>query len=139
MRWLGGIIDSVDMNLRRFKFKLWKIVKDRGVWHAAVRGVAKSRTQLNDFTFTFFHFHTKKLLIIHLKFQLSCCCSVTQSCPTLCNPMNGRTPGLPVIHQHPEFTQTHVHSVISSSVVPFSSCPQYLTASESFPMSQLFA
>ena len=39
MRWLDGIIDSVDMNLRRFKFKLWKIVKDRGVWHAAVHGV----------------------------------------------------------------------------------------------------
>ena len=74
------------------------------------------------------------------------CCKVIQfssvqslSHVRLCNPMNGRTPGLPVIHQHPEFTQTHVHSVISSSVVPFSSCPQYLTASESFPMSQHFA
>ena len=37
--------------------------------------------------------------------------SVTQSCPTLCNPMNHSTPGLPVHHQHPEFTQTHVHRV----------------------------
>ena len=36
--------------------------------------------------------------------------SVTQSCPTLCNPMNCSTPGLPV-HQLPEFTQTHVHQV----------------------------
>ena len=35
--------------------------------------------------------------------------SVTQSCPTLCNPMNHSTPGLPVHHQLPEFTQTHVH------------------------------
>ena len=35
--------------------------------------------------------------------------SVTQSCPTLCNPMNCSTPGLPVHHQLPEFTQTHVH------------------------------
>ena len=35
--------------------------------------------------------------------------SVTQSCPTLCNPMNGSMPGLPVHHQLPEFTQTHVH------------------------------
>ena len=35
--------------------------------------------------------------------------SVTQSCPTLCDPMNCSTPGLPVIHQLPEFTQTHVH------------------------------
>ena len=54
--------------------------------------------------------------------------------------------GLPVHHQLPEFTQTHVHRVsdaiqpaISSSVVPFSSCPQSLPASESFPMSQLLA
>ena len=37
--------------------------------------------------------------------------SVTQSCPTLCDPMNCSTPGLPVHHQLPEFTQTHVHRV----------------------------
>ena len=37
--------------------------------------------------------------------------SVAQSCPTLCNPMNRSTPGLPVHHQLPEFTQTHVHRV----------------------------
>ena len=37
--------------------------------------------------------------------------SVGQSCPTLCNPMNHSTPGLPVHHQLPEFTQTHVHRV----------------------------
>ena len=37
--------------------------------------------------------------------------SVTQSCPTLCDPMNHSTPGLPVHHQLLEFTQTHVHWV----------------------------
>ena len=37
--------------------------------------------------------------------------SVTQSCPTLCDPMNCSTPGLPVHHQLPEFTQTHIHRV----------------------------
>ena len=37
--------------------------------------------------------------------------SVTQSCPTLCDPMNRSTPGLPVHHHLPEFTQTHVHWV----------------------------
>ena len=35
--------------------------------------------------------------------------SVTQWCPTLCDPMNCSTPGLPVHHHLPEFTQTHVH------------------------------
>ena len=37
--------------------------------------------------------------------------SVAQSCPTLCNPMDCSTPGLPVHRQLPEFTQTHVHLV----------------------------
>ena len=71
--------------------------------------------------------------------------SVAQLCPTLWDPRNSSTPGLPVHHQLPEFTQIHLpssrwcHPAISSSVVPFSSCPQSLPASESFPMSQLFA
>ena len=68
--------------------------------------------------------------------------SVAQSYPTLCDPMNRSMPGLPVHHQLPEFTQTHVRRVgdaISSSVVPFSSCPQSLPASGPFPVSQLFA
>ena len=43
--------------------------------------------------------------------------------------MNGSTPGLPVHHQLPEFTQTHVHRVSDAIVVPLSSCPQSLPAS----------
>ena len=43
--------------------------------------------------------------------------SVIQSCPTLCNPMNRSTPGLPVHHQLPEFTQTHAHWV-SDAIQP---------------------
>ena len=71
--------------------------------------------------------------------------SVAQSCPTLCNPMNRSTPGLPVQHQLPEFTQTHVrrvgdaiqpsHPLLSPSPPAFNPSP----ASESFAMSQLFA
>ena len=62
----------------------------------------------------------------------------------LCNPMNCSTPGLPVHYQLPEFTQTRplsqwCHPAISSSVVPFSSCPQSLPASESFPMCWSFS
>ena len=47
-------------------------------------------------------------LLNHLSVQFS---SVAQSCPTLCDPMNRITPGLPVHHHLPEFTQTHVHRV----------------------------
>ena len=43
--------------------------------------------------------------------------SVTQSCPTLCDPMNRSTPGLPVHHRFPEFTQTHIHRV-SNTIQP---------------------
>ena len=71
--------------------------------------------------------------------------SVAQSCPTLCNPMNHSTPGLPVHSPTPEVysdscpSSQWCHPAISSSVIRFSSCPQSLPASESFPMSQLFA
>ena len=50
----------------------------------------------------------------HASVQFS---SVTQSCPTLCNPMNRGTPGLPVHHQLPEFTQTPAHQV-SDAIQP---------------------
>ena len=59
--------------------------------------------------------------------------SVTQSCPTLCDPMNCSTPGLPVHHQLPEFTQTHVHRVgdaIQPSHPPSSPSPPALNPSQ---------
>ena len=52
-----------------------------------------------------------------LSIQFSQFSSVAQSCLTLCNPMNCSTPGLPVHHQLPEFTQTHVHRV-SDAIQP---------------------
>ena len=86
--------------------------------------------------------HTMYLYVCSL-YQFS---SITESCPTLCKPMDCSTAGLPVC---PSLTlrvywnscplSRWCHPIISSSVVPFSSCLQSLLASGSFPMSQFFA
>ena len=100
---------------------------DRGAWWATVHGVAESDTA--ECT----HMHTA---------QFS---SVAQSCPTPCDSVNHSTPGLPVHHQLPEFTQTYVHRVgdaiqpsrpLSSPSPPALNLPQH---QGSFPMSQFFA
>ena len=82
---------------------------------------------------------SRSILISSVQFS-----SVTQSCPTLCDPMNCSTPGLPVHHQLPESTPNPCplcrwcHPTIPSSIIPFSSCLQSFLASGSFQMSQLF-
>ena len=53
-------------------------------------------------------FQARVEFILKVSIQFS---SVTQSCPTLCDPMNSSTSGLPVHHQLPEVTQTHIHRV----------------------------
>ena len=79
--------------------------------------------------------NTKTLLLLF---------SSVQSRPTVCDPMNRSTPGLPVHHQLPEFTQTHVHRVrdaIQPSHPLWSPSPPAPNPSQhqSFPVSQLFA
>ena len=77
--------------------------------------------------------------ILHVQFS-----SVSQSCPTLCDPMNGSTPGFPVLLLSPRICLNSCplswwhHPTISSSVVPFSSCLQLFPAPGSFPVSRLF-
>ena len=67
--------------------------------------------------------------------------SVAQSCLTLCDPMNASPPcpsPAPGVHSDSRPSSQWCHPAISSSAIPFSSCPQSLPASESFPMSHLF-
>ena len=76
-------------------------------------------------------------MIVSLPFHEHDCCSVAQSCPTLCNSMDCSTPGFPVFHYLPEFAQTHGHWVRDAA--PFSCCLQSFPASGSFPVNKLFA
>ena len=83
--------------------------------------------------------HSLLICIISVQFS-----SVTQSCPTLCDPMNHSTPALPVHHQTAGvYTNScplsqWCHPTMSSSVTPFLFCLQSFPASGSFPMSQFF-
>ena len=72
------------------------------------------------------------IMFCHKVFSAACCCSVTQSCLTLCNALYCSMPGFPVLHHLPEFAQTHVHWV-GDAIHP--SCP-LSSPSPAFNLSQ---
>ena len=102
-------------------------------WFPAIPLHGLNKSVSSDLSILIFHSLLSSVQFSH---------SVTSN---LCDPINRSTSGLPVHYQLPEFTQTQhpssrwYHPAISSSAIPFSSCPQSLPASGSFPMSRLFA
>ena len=67
-----------------------------------------------------------------------CCCSVTRSCLTLCDPVDCSTPGFPVLHCLPEFVQTHVHWV-GDVIQPSHLCHPLLLLPSIFPSIRVFS
>ena len=76
------------------------------------------------------------LCILQKEYHSISCCSVTQSCPTLCDPMNCSTPGLPVHHRLPDSPQTHVH-LISDAILFL--CRPLLLLPSVFPSVRVFS
>ena len=99
---------------------------DKGVWQATVCGVTKSQTQLSNSHFTSIHF-SHSVVSDSLRPHESK--HTRPPCPS----------PTPRVHSNSCPSGRWWHPAISSSVIPFSSCPQSLPASESFPTSQLFA
>ena len=120
---------------------------DRGVWWATVYGVAKSCTWLNDWTTainSYTYIHKCKYSSSQLRIQFS---SVQFSHSVVSDSLrphesqHTRPPcpsPTPRVHSDSRPSSPWCHPAISPSVIPFSSCPQSLPVSESFPMSQLF-
>ena len=143
MRRLDSITDWMDMSLSR----LWKIVKDRETWCAAVRGVTKSPDTtgwLNNNNGPYdFYCNLSTFLLSYEKRQTVGLLLAVQPCETL-RPHGLQHTRLPCPSSSPEACSNWCplnrgcHPTVSSSIVPFSSCLQFFPASGSFLLSQLF-
>ena len=100
MRCLDGITNSMDMSLSTVQ----EIMKNREDWRVSVMG-SQSRTRVSGWI-TILWKETFNFPIYFLSVQFIL---VSQSCPSLCDPMDCSTSCLPVHHQLPEFTETHIH------------------------------
>ena len=134
MTWLGGITDAMDMTLSRLR----ELVMDREVWHAAVHWVAKSRTWLSDWTELSIHhiFWALTRLLLLLSHFSRVRLFVTPWTAARQVSLSISTLG---VHPNSCLLSRWCHPTISSSVVPFSSCPQWFPELGSFQMSWFFA
>ena len=82
--------------------------RDGGAWWAAVCGVAQSWTRLKRLSSSSSNSALYTSLVMT---YMGCCCSVAKLCLTLRDPINGSTPGFPILHYLLGFAQTHVHWV----------------------------
>ena len=97
--------DAVKV-LQSIRQKIWKMQQWPQDWKRSFFIAVSKKGNVKEYS----SYHT--IALISVQFS-----SVTQSCPTLCDPMNRSTLGLHVHHQLPEFTQTHVHQV-SDAIQP---------------------
>ena len=122
-------------------FSTATICYDRKKWSNMLKVLKKENGNMSQRLYIHPNWHssTNSTTIVKI------CCSVAQSWLTLCNPMDCSTPGFPVTSLSPRACSDssplsqRCHPNISSSVAPFSSCPQSFLARGSFPMSQLFS